>query len=225
MGVLGQQHEEYAQYAKYAGRAKKGGGGGGILTIAMSALGGSVLGYIWTGRKMTRQHSEEKKELLKYIQSIDDVYKKREAQWQAEYTKLYKAYEEIEKETLERDYEEFKAPDSDGDDLISRAEFDIYVRKYLSSFPELSEKDFPKFDEFDLDGDGIVSFEEWQRFLQQQKLAEATKGKKKNANQIEDDSYAELLQALYEQSAGSDSFKTLDKRIDGNTKGRQQRRA
>jgi Ca2+-binding EF-hand superfamily protein len=61
--------------------------------------------------------------------------------------------------------------------MISRAEFNTYVRKYLSSFPELSEKDFPKFEEFDLDGDGIVSFEEWQQFLVLQKQIEAKKGK------------------------------------------------
>ena len=39
--------------------------------------------------------------------------------------------------------------------MISREEFDTYVRKYLSSFPELSEKDFPKFEEFDLNHDGM----------------------------------------------------------------------
>ena len=62
----------------------------------------------------------------------------------------------MEKETIERDYEEFKAPDTNNDDMISRSEFNTYVRKYLSSFPELSEKDFPKFEEFDLDGFVVV---------------------------------------------------------------------
>ena len=95
-----------------------------------------------------------------FLLSIDEVYKQREQQWQTEYQKLYKAYENLETDTIKRDYEEFKAPDTDGDDQVSREEFAIYVRKYLSSFPELSEKDFPKFDEFDLNGDGIVSFAE-----------------------------------------------------------------
>merc|ERR1711991_1246689 len=99
---------------------------------------------------------------------------------------LYKAYEEMEKETVERDYEEFKAPDTNNDDMISRAEFNIYVKKYLSSFPELSERDFPRFEEFDLDGDGIVSFEEWQQFLylQKQKEAAATQGGKQQKGQV-----------------------------------------
>ena len=48
----------------------------------------------------------------------------------------------MEKETVERDYEEFKAPDTNNDDMISRAEFNIYVKKYLSSFPELSSATF-----------------------------------------------------------------------------------
>ena len=85
----------------------------------------------------------------------EEIYKQRETQWQTEYNKLYKAYEKLEKETLDRDYEEFKAPDTNNDDMISRAEFNTYVKKYLSSFPELSERDFPRFEEFDLDGDGI----------------------------------------------------------------------
>ena len=42
--------------------------------------------------------------------------------------------------------------------MISREEFDTYVRKYLSSFPELSEKDFPKFEEFDLNHDGMYVY-------------------------------------------------------------------
>jgi hypothetical protein len=35
----------------------------------------------------------------------EDVYKQRDAQWTAEYQKLYTAYEKLETETLERDYE------------------------------------------------------------------------------------------------------------------------
>lgn len=154
----------------------------------------------------------------------EEVYKQRERQWQQEYRKLYKVYEELEKESIERDYEEFKAPDTNNDDMITRAEFNTYVRKYLSSFPELSEKDFPKFDEFDIDGDGIVSFEEWQQFLAQQKLQEAKK--EQGAQRGNDNSaYAELLNALYEQSSQSDSFNSLNRQIDSQSKGRARARA
>ena len=106
----------------------------------------------------------------------EEVYRQRDEQWQKEYQKLYVTYEQMEADTLERDYEEFKAPDTDGDDMISREEFAVYVRKYLSSFPELSEKDFPVFDEFDLSHDGKVTFDEWQKFLQLQKYLDTQKG-------------------------------------------------
>jgi Ca2+-binding EF-hand superfamily protein len=164
-----------------------------------------------------KKYEKEKKDLAEYIQMQDQIYKKREAQWQAEYNKVYKAYNELEKESIERDYEEFKAPDANGDDMITRAEFNTYVRKYLSSFPELSEKDFPVFEEFDLDGDGIVSFDEWQRFLQLQKQKEAKEaqaGKSKGQ-------YQDLLNALYDQSSGSNSFQNLNKRIEDDYRGKR----
>ena len=153
------------------------------------------------------------------LRSIDDVYKQRETQWQTEYQKLYKAYESLETDTIKRDYEEFKAPDTDGDDQVSREEFAIYVRKYLSSFPELSEKDFPKFDEFDLNGDGIVSFAEWQQFLKQQKLKEASGGGKGG----EGGAYTDLLNALYADTYSSSNFETLSTKSDEQLRGKKRR--
>ena len=152
-----------------------------------------------------------------FLLSIDEVYKQREQQWQTEYQKLYKAYESLETDTIKRDYEEFKAPDTDGDDQVSREEFAIYVRKYLSSFPELSEKDFPKFDEFDLNGDGIVSFAEWQQFLKQQKLKEASGVG--NAN--EGSAYSDLLNALYSDTYTSNNFDNLNQKADSARKGKR----
>ena len=153
------------------------------------------------------------------MQLQDEIYKQRDAQWQKEYQKLYKAYDELEKETIERDYEEFKAPDTNNDDMISRAEFNTYVRKYLSSFPELSEKDFPKFEEFDLDHDGQVSFDEWQKFLVQQKMMEANKKQENNNNNNNNNAYDQLLSALYEQSNQADSFNSLQKNIAAGSRG------
>ena len=51
--------------------------------------------------------------------------------------------------------------DVDGDDRISRAEFNSYVKNYLSNYPGLSEKDYPNFEDFDHDGDGYISFQEY----------------------------------------------------------------
>ena len=192
---------------------------GHLIVGAAGGIVGTLFGGYMQGKKLKKKYDKEKKDLIQYIQLQEEIYKQREQQWQSEYQKLYKAYDSLEKETLERDYEEFKAPDTNNDDMISRAEFNTYVRKYLSSFPELSEKDFPKFEEFDLDGDGIVSFEEWQQFLVQQKLIEAKKGKaEKSGGQ-----YNDLLNALYEQSNSADSFNSLSKNMGANARGGQRR--
>ena len=124
---------------------------GHLIVGAAGGIVGTLFGGYMQGKKLKKKYDKEKKDLIQYIQLQEEIYKQREQQWQSEYQKLYKAYDSLEKETLERDYEEFKAPDTNNDDMISRAEFNTYVRKYLSSFPELSEKDFPKFEEFDLD--------------------------------------------------------------------------
>ena len=211
-------------------------------------LAGCVIGRWNSNRGAKKKWEKEKKELTQYMQlqvkfsytttymalfldtkhlshtttrihNQEEIYRQREKQWQAEYQKLYKAYEEMEKETVERDYEEFKAPDTNNDDMISRAEFNIYVKKYLSSFPELSERDFPRFEEFDLDGDGIVSFEEWQQFLYLQKQKEAAAAAK--GQQQQKGQYQDLLNSMYEQSASSNSFNSLNEHIQGGHRGRR----
>lgn len=196
------------------GRSRGGDGGGQMQAGVLGLVAGTFVGGWLQSRRGKKKFEKEKKDLVQYIKLQEEVYKTRESQWQAEYQKLYKVYDELEKETLERDYEEFKAPDTNNDDMISRAEFNTYVRKYLSSFPELSERDFPKFEEFDLDGDGIVSFEEWQNFLYQQKLLEAQKG-----NSGKSDSQANLLDQMYKQASSSDSFNSLQKNINAQSKG------
>ena len=118
--------------------AKKKANTGPLMVGVVGGVVGTLFGGWWQGRTLKKKHDKEKKELIQYIQLQEEIYKQREQQWQGEYQKLYKAYDSLEKDTLERDYEEFKAPDTNNDDMISRAEFNTYVRKYLSSFPELS---------------------------------------------------------------------------------------
>jgi Ca2+-binding EF-hand superfamily protein len=186
-----------------------------MIAVASGFFGG-VVGAVLQSQRLTKKHNKVKKDLHEYIKLQDEIARQREKAWQQEYQKLYKAYEELEKEAVERDYEEFKAPDTNNDDMISRSEFNTYVKKYLSSFPELSEKDFPKFEDFDLDGDGLVSFEEWQRFLVQQKLTEQKKGKAEKSTG--NSAYQELLNALYEQSNQADSFNSLQKNMGSNSR-------
>lgn len=65
-------------------------------------------------------------------------------------------------------------------------QFDVYVTKYLSSFPELSDKDFPSFDEFDTNQDGFISFSEWQEFLKQQRDGTKKKTPEKKYEEVLD---------------------------------------
>jgi hypothetical protein len=75
-----------------------------FLGIA-GGLTGGVVGSWLKARSLKGKYAKEKKDLLNYIQMQEDVYKQRDAQWTAEYQKLYTAYEKLETETLERDYE------------------------------------------------------------------------------------------------------------------------
>lgn len=216
------ESQDYAEYARGAGYGRRKnantnkGSGSSLVVGAITGVLGSVLGSWLTSKKLKTKYDKDRKDLLKYIQLQDELYQQREQQWSAQYQKLYKVYEELEKDSLERDYDEFKAPDANNDDMISRTEFNTYVKKYLSSFPELSERDFPRFEEFDLNADGQVSFDEWQQFLYQQKLKEAQSGgSAKGGNSA----YGDLMNALYDSSANADGFSGVNKNIASTSRG------
>lgn len=211
--------QDYAEYARGAGIARRRNNNGPVIMAAAAGIFGGVCGWLICGNQMKTKFDREKKDLVQYIQLQNEVFRDREKQWQQEYNKAFKKLQELETETMERDYEEFKAPDTNNDDIISRSEFNTYVKKYLSSFPELSEKDFPKFDDFDLDGDGQVSFDEWQQFLVIQKQQEAAKkktdGKKGNSQ------YDDMMNALYDSTAKADSFNSVSKNMQTGARGRR----
>jgi len=165
-------------YANYAAKQQQkaevavgGGGGGGNILLKSIALGGVsyyVGGKFHSGRytkKLKKKHIQEQKTL--YSQYYNDVYKLQ--QQNAEYKYLAEQYlstlEKIElnrdEDAKARDYDEFKRPDIDGDDKISHAEFNMYVKNYLSNYPGLSESDYPVFEDFDHDGDGYIGFQEY----------------------------------------------------------------
>jgi hypothetical protein len=185
-----------------------GGGGGGMGRVVMTGAVSYILGAkIHSGRvakKLKNKHQKEQKQL--YSQYYNDVYKLSEQNQQlvnhSEDLKelLRDTEQKAEMEALQRDYEEFKQPDIDGDDRISRAEFSMYVKNYLSNYPGLSEKDYPKFDDFDHDGDGFVSFQEYaQQMALQAQQAEldqmyATTGAEKEK--------AKALTDLYKSASG-----------------------
>lgn len=220
--IRGQQYEEYPEYQDYADdygqednlyqayaerqEQKVAGGGGGIglgKLVVCSALSWAAGAKFHSGRvtkQLKSRFQKEQKQL--YTQYYNDVYKLSEQNQELtnyieQLTDTLKQTEaKHELEALQRDYEEFKQPDIDGDERISRAEFNMYVKNYLSNYPGLTEKDYPKFEDFDHDGDGYVSFHEYsqQMALQaQQAEAEQLHGQGSGAK-------AEALQGLYQNT-------------------------
>lgn len=167
-----EQDDLYYDYAEKKGDAAAmpgGPGGAGAMKLVATGITAWVLGAKFhVGRatkELKRKHKSEQKKL--YSQYYNDVYKLGDQnsllQEQIEdLTELVQKTEsKAELEALQRDYDEFKQPDLDSDDRISRAEFSMYVKDYLSNYPGLTEKDYPKFEDFDHDGNGYVSFEEY----------------------------------------------------------------
>lgn len=193
------------------------GGGGGvlgklILTGGVSWVLGAKFHSKRVAKKLKVKHSKEQKQL--YAQYYNDVYKLSEqnqglSRKVDELEDLLRTTEaKAELEALQRDYDEFKQPDIDGDDRISRAEFNMYVKNYLSNYPGLSEKDYPKFDDFDHDGDGYVSFQEYS----QQMSIVAAQAEKEQLHSSGDKKKAQALNDLY-NSAKNDYFRWAVPRI------------
>lgn len=175
------QDNLYANYAMKQQEKELGASGPGMMKMAIVGGLGWVAGAKVHSNKasknLKKKHMKEAKTL--YSQYYNDVYKLQEQNAelanavQKLQSILQKAETEREMESMQRDYDEFKQPDVDGDDRISRAEFAMYVKNYLSSYPGLTEKDYPRFEEFDHDGDGFVSFSEYtQQMAAQAKQAE-----------------------------------------------------
>ena len=183
--------------------------------VVWSALAWLAGGKIHSGRAtkaMKRKFQKEQKAL--YSQYYNDVYKLTEQNNELTYyieqlqTALKDTEAKAELEALQRDYEEFKQPDIDGDDRISRAEFNMYVKNYLSNYPGLQEKDYPKFEDFDHDGDGYVSFQEYaqQMALQVQQAEQDQHRAQQAGGGAKEASRTEALQGLYGQAKKTDGF-------------------
>lgn len=181
-------------------------GGAGVGKLIATGVASWILGARYHTGKVTknlkRKHQTEQKKL--YSQYYNDVYKfseqNKELQRQVEeLTELVKSTEaKAELEALQRDYDEFKQPDIDGDDRISRAEFNMYVKDYLSNYPGLTEKDYPKFDDFDHDGDGYVSFKEYS----QQMALQAQQAELEQMYSAEKQQKAQALNDMYKAASG-----------------------
>lgn len=221
------QDNLYADYAareqeKHGGRGGGGGGGMGRLVVgsALSWFLGAKFHCGRTAKKLKTKFQKEQKQL--YSQYYNDVYKLTEQnvelQQMVEQLKdaLRQTEAKHELEALQRDYDEFKQPDVDGDDRISRAEFNMYVKNYLSNYPGLSEKDYPKFEDFDHDGDGYVSFQEYAQQMalqaQQAELEQLYGGSTKGGSDSSSAKKAEALKKLYGETQKGNNFQDVYKK-------------
>eukprot|EP00957_Ditylum_brightwellii_P076965 5849457-Ditylum_brightwellii.AAC.1 len=98
--------------------------------VVMSGASWFLGGKIHSGKvrkKLNKKHLSEQKNL--YTQYYNDVYKLQETIAEQQYvienlqSTLNEVQKQAELEAIQRDYDEFKQPDVDGDDRISRAEF------------------------------------------------------------------------------------------------------
>jgi len=184
-----------------------------IMGSAISWFLGAKFHSGRTANKLKNKHKKEQKQL--YSQYYNDVYKLTEqnAELQAQVQKLKDALKSTEQkhemEAIQRDYDEFKQPDIDGDDRISRAEFNMYVKNYLSNYPGLTEKDYPKFKDFDHDGDGYVSFQEYSQQMALQAQQAELDQLKGGSSGGKTDKKAQALKDLYGETQKSGSFNSL----------------
>lgn len=212
----------YQNYAmKHEAQEAGGHGGGfGLGQVALSSAFTYFLGAkIHSGRvtkKLKKKHAQDQKAL--YTQYYNDVYKLEEqkAEQQLVLDQLQKKFsdttEKHEMENLQREYDEFKQPDIDGDDRISRTEFNMYVKNYLSNYPGLTEKDYPKFEDFDHDKDGYVSFQEYaQQMAVQAQQAELEQyyAQSEGGSGKKEAQKANALYDLYGSAADSGAFNDL----------------
>lgn len=230
----GQDYNEYQDYADgyqqdnlytdYAMKQQEKSVGEGPGLVKMLVIGGGswiLGGKIHSNRaakELKKKHMKEAKTL--YSQYYNDVYKLQEQNAELAYaveqlqTKLQKVESEREMEVIQRDYDEFKQPDVDGDDRISRAEFNMYVKNYLANYPNLAEKDYPRFEDFDHDRDGYVSFTEYskQMSLQAKQAEKEQKRAAQNGYGAEAQkakNKATALKGLAGQSNRADGFNDL----------------
>ena len=157
-------------------------GGGNMLVLGgVSAVAGFGLSQIWIrwGHRSSRRrhdkelekilnnHDKDKKKLIQAYTQQKHEYQYMLSQAEMVIQQLHDRLSSSDVDESKRKYAEFKLPDENNDDVITRAEFNKYLQNYLVMHPEMSEADYPSFDDFDTDGNGKVAFMEWKKFMTQ----------------------------------------------------------
>ena len=114
--------------------ARGGGGLGGKLAFLTIGAGAVKAFDTFQSQKKQREHESQLSKLqtsvaVKRVES-EQVAQQLQTCYQT-VRSLQQALYESEQEALQRDYEEFKAPDSDGDERISMYEFGAYIKNYM----------------------------------------------------------------------------------------------
>lgn len=124
--------------------------------FAVGAVGWFLGGKIHSKRavsKAKKKHAEDQKQL--YTQYYKDVL-----MLQTQNAELAQLVQECSKQQID---EQFYAADIDNDDMVSRAEFNMYKNQYLKKHPEMASQ-FPKFEQFDPDANGMISKAEYDAY-------------------------------------------------------------
>jgi hypothetical protein len=115
------------------GPSDRGRGKGVGVGLGLGAIGGGMLLYWFGYRKLQQKTTKletENNDLLEYIKLQTELHQLQQQGWKDQILGLENSYQELYRDSLERDYEEFKAPDGNQDELISSEE----VRSADSSF-------------------------------------------------------------------------------------------
>jgi len=148
---------------------------GAVGAVASWSFG--QLYYRWQAKRLKKAHQKKSDKLIASYQQrkeaivaqFGEAYQTLEVN--ADYVdsliaQLEGILQHPETDPNKRKVAEFKLPDANNDNKISRAEFEAYLRSYFAAHPELAEVEYPSFDDFDLDGSGLVSFGEWKQFIE-----------------------------------------------------------
>lgn len=128
-----------------------------LLVIIACLIIGSIAGEWMQSYILRLKYNNE-------IESINKAWSLKLKIKEIQYQDLYKRYQILQNELNRCDYEEFKGPDTNNDNLISRYEFSSYISKYLLALSELTMDSFPTFEQFDSNADDYISSNEWTAF-------------------------------------------------------------
>ena len=146
-------------------------------TYAVASWGFGQLYYRWQAKRLKKAHQRKSDKLIgsyqqrkeAIVSQFGEAYQTLEVN--ADYVdsliaQLEGILQHPETDPNKRKIAEFKLPDANNDNKISRAEFNAYLKSYFAAHPELADVEYPSFDDFDLDGSGLVSFAEWKSFIE-----------------------------------------------------------